>query len=348
MRMMIRCGQSRTVASSLVQRARFFVDIHPFSAQSRLPMAIQMTEIPTTKSLDLEDPSPRLIFERAAMLDWAIASDIGHRVRQEDAALVLRVGTGDSGLGEMTIAAVADGVSQSDGADRSSRVGLSALLRPLVQFLMGDSLAASELGGSVAHAMTAAMNAANQAVQDSASAGDRAGSTLVVAVVTENQLHVGWVGDSALAVISEAGKVRYLTRPHTVAWRLVARGAVPRDEVRFHPGCNTLCRYLGQPTDQFEPEACHHALAPGDCVLMGSDGVFDILDEDRLRSRVDEHRAGKIDLKDLPRCLIEDALEQGATDNLTVVALRASELSPVPRRTRILATRAVPAAATGE
>ena len=81
-----------------------------------------------------------------------------------------------------------------------------------------------------------------RAIMDDDCAG--MGTTLVAALVGENQSLLLNVGDSRAYRINEKG-IRQITRDHSVVEDMVKSGQLTRDEARNHPRKNLITRALG-------------------------------------------------------------------------------------------------------
>jgi protein phosphatase len=90
-------------------------------------------------------------------------------------------------------------------------------------------------------------------------------------------------------------------------------------EARHHPKKNLITRALGTSNEEV-PDIFTLNIAQGDCILLCSDGLSDIiLDSEFLR--VMQHGWG---VKKSCKKLIEMALERGAPDNITAVLFKKS------------------------
>ncbi|AKS35328.1 PP2C family protein-serine/threonine phosphatase [Mycolicibacterium goodii] len=143
------------------------------------------------------------------------------------------------------------------------------------------------------------------------------GTTLTaVAVFTPEQggpLAVN-IGDSPLYRIRD-GRMEQLTDDHSVAGELVRIGEITRDEARWHPQRHLLTRALGIGA-HISPDVFGIDCAPGDRLLISSDGLFAAADEALI---VDAATAP--DPQTAVRRLVEVANDAGGSDNTTVVVI---------------------------
>jgi PPM family protein phosphatase len=143
------------------------------------------------------------------------------------------------------------------------------------------------------------------------------GTTVVCALITGRQLAIGHVGDSRLYVLSN-GTLQPQTRDDTWAATVLA-GGQPADAeaIRSHPMRHVLTNVLGA-REQPEIHISERALAPGETLLLCSDGVHNAVDDGLLQSLMS--RAA--DLEEIGASLVATAIERGGRDNATAVLVR--------------------------
>ena len=140
------------------------------------------------------------------------------------------------------------------------------------------------------------------------------GTTVVGASIADGRLFAANVGDSRLYVINE--EIRQVTRDHSFVEEMVRRGELDREASRTHPDKNIITRAVGAMSeiqiDFFEEELC-----PGDEVLLCSDGLTNMLEDDQIRSILKGHR----EIEGKAVSLIEAANRNGGKDNITVIVI---------------------------
>lgn len=141
------------------------------------------------------------------------------------------------------------------------------------------------------------------------------GTTLVAATIADQVLYVANIGDSRLYVIHHS--IEQITEDHSWVEEMVKKGELSEEEMRFHPQKNIITRALGTgeqvTADFFEVE-----LKPGDRVLMCSDGLSNMIDDDELFHIVSNKEKG---LEDICNALVAKANEYGGKDNIAVVLI---------------------------
>jgi protein phosphatase len=153
-----------------------------------------------------------------------------------------------------------------------------------------------------------------RSIQDDACTG--MGTTIVAALAGEGEALILNEGDSRAYHIAPAG-ITLVTRDHSLVEDLVERGELTREQARSHPHKNLITRALGA-----EPvllaDCFHRALAPGEYLLLCSDGLSNVVNEQEMLYEVIH---GSEDGTCCQR-LLDIALERRASDNVTVVLIR--------------------------
>jgi serine/threonine protein phosphatase PrpC len=142
------------------------------------------------------------------------------------------------------------------------------------------------------------------------------GTTVVGALISRGRLSVANAGDSRLYLLG-AGRLTQLTHDDTWAATVLAsksgpNGAVPHESMR-----RVLTNVLGA-REQADVRVTEHDLTAGDAILLCSDGLHSVLDDDAIAAVLN---AGGTAEEIVPR-LIQTALSHGTRDNLTAVLAR--------------------------
>ena len=141
------------------------------------------------------------------------------------------------------------------------------------------------------------------------------GTTIVVALLTENYLLFGNIGDSSGFVLKH-GKIHKITTDHTLVNLLVKSGELTEEEAKEHPRKNVLMRALGANTtvemDIFDVETDVEG------ILLCSDGLTNMLEFEQIEKVLNE----KIDAQEMVRKLINKSNDRGGNDNISVAYLK--------------------------
>jgi protein phosphatase len=145
-------------------------------------------------------------------------------------------------------------------------------------------------------------------------------TTVVAVLVDDLEANLAHVGDSRVYLIRE-DEIRQLTNDHSWVNEQVHSGVISADQARGHPLRNVVTRALGGKPD-LQVDMAVHKLAPGDHILLCSDGLTTMLQDDEIATIVKD-AAG--DVKKAARELVDAANENGGEDNITVLLLRFDE-----------------------
>ncbi len=140
------------------------------------------------------------------------------------------------------------------------------------------------------------------------------GSTVAVLLIWDDQCCCLWVGDSRLYRM-RAGQLRQLSRDQSHVQDLVDRGEILPEAAAAHPMANIVTNLIGA-FDRLVLEERHDRVEPGDILLLCSDGLSSALrDAEIARILTGFPLAAVADQ------LIEQALDQGARDNVSAVVV---------------------------
>lgn len=258
------------------------------------------------------------------MLDFTIGykSHVGYkRTQQEDSYVISRRPQLENRLDALFL--VADGMGGGRNGDEASRLVAKSVSDAAYEFLSeryNDS--ASLDTGLLMQDLLIRANA--KVITQGAVQPELRGmaTTCVAAVVRDGTLTIGNVGDSR-AYLLRYGTLQQLTEDHSEVWKEVMAGRMTPDDARRSPFRNSITRAIGLKSD-VKPDVFTHELAEGDTVLLCSDGltteVSDALIADILASAEDAQTA----------CdrLVQAALNNGGSDNITVIVMRYGVFTP--------------------
>lgn len=144
------------------------------------------------------------------------------------------------------------------------------------------------------------------------------GTTVVAVLIRDDQFEVSWVGDSRVYVHGN-GRLRQVSRDHSYVQELVDQGAITAAQAKTSPHRNVVTQALGvtQP-DQLKVETIKGTLAPGEQLLLCSDGLTEEVSDDGIAAIL----ARGLSAQEAVEHLILAALDNGGSDNVTVLLVR--------------------------
>ena len=140
------------------------------------------------------------------------------------------------------------------------------------------------------------------------------GTTLVMAILTDEYLLFGNVGDSSGFVMKD-NKLHKVTYDHTLVNLLVSAGELTKEEASVHPKKNVLMKALGTTVEvDIDIFDCDMDIEE---ILLSSDGLTSMLDKDNIEKVL----LGEGTIEEKVHKLINKANNRGGTDNISVAYL---------------------------
>jgi protein phosphatase len=231
----------------------------------------------------------------ALALESAVRSDTG----------LVRPNNEDSVFASPRLVAVADGVGGHAAGEVASRTVVDVLAH----------LEKSRLTSPLPDALAAAVAEGNARIGFVAGCRPQLTgmSTTVTAIaVDDDAITVANVGDSRAYLLRE-GALTQLTRDDSLVQALVDSGQLDPADARFHPQRSVVLAALdGDPARTAVP--ARHPARVGDRLLVCSDGLSDLVDDDALAEALAlPSREAAADR------LVELALAAGGRDNVSVI-----------------------------
>lgn len=137
------------------------------------------------------------------------------------------------------------------------------------------------------------------------------GTTIEVALVYENRVYIGHIGDSRIYRIRK-NFIRKLTTDHSYVEKLVKDGKISRDEAMHHPKKNMLTKALGC-TSFVEPDITVKGFQKDDILVLTSDGLTNMVSDEEIYNTITSN------IEEATDKLIDKANEAGGMDNITVI-----------------------------
>ena len=137
------------------------------------------------------------------------------------------------------------------------------------------------------------------------------GTTLDVAIIYNNKVFIGHVGDSRIYRVRK-NIIRKLTQDHSYVEKLVRDGEITKEEAYNHPNKNMLLKAVGC-NNLVKPDVFYKGFLKGDILLMCSDGLTNMLKESEIYSILLNNPEKPVE------ALIDSANREGGLDNITAI-----------------------------
>lgn len=262
------------------------------------------------------DPAPAPAGQQNT-LTYGVASDTGLvRDNNEDACFAMHwhvitvAGRSDFGF-----FAVADGMGGHLDGEKAAAAAVQTLTAAMLKKIYIPMLRGFRTGDSPAilEALVDAAEKANRAVIEDVPGG---GTTLSTVAIVDNLAYLIHVGDSRAYLIHH-DQIEQLTTDHTVVRRLIEMKELTAEEAAHYPQKNVLYRAIGQ-NEKINIERLIRSLAPGSQMLICSDGLWDLVDDDTLKQVILEAPSPQ----EACNRLVALANERGGSDNISAIVLK--------------------------
>ena len=142
------------------------------------------------------------------------------------------------------------------------------------------------------------------------------GTTMVAVLIQGKMATVINVGDSRAYSLDNDG-IRQLTTDHSLVQMMIRHGELTPEQAKSYPGKNLITRAIGTES-VVECDVFHRRAAKGECLLLCTDGLSNLLDDQEILFEV-VHGVNK---KSSCERLLAIAKNRGAPDNVTCVLTR--------------------------
>ncbi|MGV8899866.1 MAG: Stp1/IreP family PP2C-type Ser/Thr phosphatase [Burkholderiaceae bacterium] len=249
-------------------------------------------------------------------LEFAALTDVGLvRAHNEDAVAISPA---------CGFALLADGMGGHLAGEVASGMAVTIIQQELEQILLDNAnTAPAEVRQQLHGWMRDAIHLANfrilQAAQNQTACRGM-GTTLVLALLHENTLHVAHVGDSRLYRL-RGRTLQQLTLDHSLLQQQISAGRITPEQAARSKNRNVITRALGA-GPLLDVELHEHDFQPGDIALLCSDGLTEMVPDQQI---ADLLHANNAHLPHACAQLIASANAHGGQDNVSVVLMKARE-----------------------
>jgi len=238
------------------------------------------------------------------MQAWGLTDPGMIRPQNQDDYAIVKLGR------DQLLAIVCDGMGGAKSGNIASRMAVDTFSDEVRR-----TIRSSMKQDRIDKMLLDAVELANKAVYEQSYLSDEyqgMGTTLVAALFQKDTVTVANVGDSRAYLFNKDG-MSSITTDHSLVELMVQRGELSREAAKNHPGKNLITRAVGTEAT-VECDIYHHKLSKGDCVLLCSDGLSNVMSDQEILFEV-VHGVKK---NDCCQRLLKIANYRGAPDNVTV------------------------------
>ena len=209
-------------------------------------------------------------------------------------------------------AVVCDGMGGANGGSTASRIAAETIAEQLKELYNIE-----KYHDDMEKLIKTAIAIANQRVYDmslNVYSLSGMGTTVVVAVVKEEVVHIVHAGDSR-AYLYENGSLTQITKDHSMVQELVDIGQITPEEARNHPNKNIITRALGT-RENLKTDYNGVKFDKDSVLLICTDGLSNYLTDENIAEFIKKSRGDE-----LVGRLVEQAKMMGGSDNITVAVI---------------------------
>ncbi len=213
----------------------------------------------------------------------------------------------------ITFAIVCDGMGGANAGNIASEIAVKTVSEYLYNSFR-DNMTLNDFERTLKNAISSAnLLIFNRAIKDEALKG--MGTTIVAAIVKDNDAIIAHVGDSRIYLLND--EIKQLTKDHSIVQTLIENGEISPDDAKHHPRKNVITRALGVEAEVVA-DFDELTLNTNDTLLLCTDGLTNYVPEANIYEIFKQN-----DLSLVSETLVSKANENGGGDNITVVTLTA-------------------------
>jgi protein phosphatase len=212
---------------------------------------------------------------------------------------------------ELNLYIVADGMGGHAAGEVASKMAVDAIKEFLTSPEITQQSQEAQLARAIAYANQKIFETGEQ---DPALSG--MGTTVVAVLAEPMETIIAFVGDSRV-YLHQNNKIEQLTQDHSLVNEYVRKGLLTVEAAERHPLKHVISRALGT-NASVQVETIHRTPAPGDILLLCSDGLSNKLNPQEMNAILTE-TAGN--LEKAGSLLIQKANDKGGEDNITAVLI---------------------------
>ena len=206
---------------------------------------------------------------------------------------------------------VADGMGGHNAGEVASSIAVKSIAENISRHMEHNID-----NDGVVHILREAIIEANHSIYENSINDSKCsgmGTTVTAAMVSNNDMLIGHVGDSR-AYLLEAGNLRKVTNDHSLVAELVKSGTITEDEANHHPQKNIITRVLGV-EDEVEVDIEKVHIDTEDIAFLCTDGLTNMLSDMEIQDIL----LHSDDINLAADKLVEKANIMGGHDNITVI-----------------------------
>lgn len=242
---------------------------------------------------------------------YSMASDIGKvRKNNEDYCKGEIIKTKD---GEIGIFAIADGM----GGHKKGEVASKLAVDNIISFLKENLVQHDNVKISyITDILKQAYNDVNSIIYNESKSNKECegmGTTLTTAIIYNNKVYIGNVGDSRCYILKD-NYIKKITKDHSLVEELIERKMITKEEAKKHPQRNVITRALG--TDRLViVDIYEQDVESNSKIVLTTDGLTNFVTNDQIKETLNNND----DINKACESLIKLANDIAGRDNISVI-----------------------------
>jgi len=148
------------------------------------------------------------------------------------------------------------------------------------------------------------------------------GTTIVAVQLNGNKYTLAWVGDSRAYLWDEG--LQQISKDHSMVQMLIDSGQITEAAARVHPRKNIIFQSLGSAQmERFQVDMKQGMLYRNQKIILCSDGLSDEVTDNEMKRIINECQSLGDSDDDIVDKLVEAALNNGGSDNISVIIISA-------------------------
>ena len=253
-------------------------------------------------------------------------SDVGHKRQGNEDSFCLAP--------EIGLFVVADGMGGHAAGEVASRLAVETIQEWATKYLSGmDAFIVGKPVASCsreANFLLSSIRLANRIIYEAAKGRLEyvgMGTTVVSVLAVNDHVALAHVGDSRIYRI-RSGEIVQLSRDHSLVQQQVDHGIISAEQAQGSQYKHLITRALGL-KETVEVDLTEQPVLLGDFLLLCSDGLSDLLEDEEMSTIVREHAD---DLEKACQALVDRANYRGGDDNITALLIQAQAGEGGPAR----------------
>lgn len=224
---------------------------------------------------------------------------------------------------EIGLVVLADGMGGYKAGEVASEIAVLTIVAELKEAMLGlepgqvDPVTEMQAEGLMVMDAVQKANASIYQVSQNEPQCAGMGTTLVMALFTNDRALVGHIGDSRMYRLRDE-ELMQLTEDHSLLQEQLNSGLITPEQARTSANKNLVTRALGV-DPEVELELHEHEVEVGDIYLLCSDGLTDLVEDETIHATLKKFSTN---LELAATHLIELANDHGGKDNISVILIR--------------------------